>query len=244
MNMRPCKRTILLAAALMAALSAMLAPAVSSAQGQRVFFPLQPTSRAGHWDFYAGPTVLMSETVDFKGGSVIEVDDDLGLAFGFGYNFTDQFTLSGEMSWNSVDYEGLLASADDPPGDPRRLSGKIDVGSLATVATWHFSPGRVTPYANASLGWTWIDTNIATGPPQVGCWWDPWFGFICAPRFSTVSEEAWSYGLGVGMRWDFNYRGGHAGLFRIGYERKWVDLDNTIDTPGFDAVRIEFGVRF
>jgi hypothetical protein len=41
--------------------------------------------------------VLMSETVDFRGGSVIKVDDDLGLAFGFGYNFSDQFTLSGEI---------------------------------------------------------------------------------------------------------------------------------------------------
>jgi|GEM_PF-6821632 len=41
--------------------------------------------------------VLMSEMVDFRSGLVIKVDDDLGLASGFGYMFSAQFTLSGEI---------------------------------------------------------------------------------------------------------------------------------------------------
>lgn len=199
-----------------------------------------PDSREGRWEGYAGGLFLMSESVDFKGGSSLETDDELGFAFGLGYNVSQHLLLTGEISWNSVDYDGLLASADDPPGSPSSIAGELDLGSFSGIATWHFIDGPITPYVSATLGWTWVDSNIADGPPQLGCWWDPWYGYICTSVTDTKSDSSMSYGFGAGVRWDFSY----GGFARLGYDQRWVDFDNASGSPSFGAVRIEIGGKF
>jgi hypothetical protein len=111
----------------------------------------------------------MSESLDFKGGSSLETDDELGFSFGLGYNLSQRLLLTGEL----------------------------DVGSFSGIATWHFMDGPITPYVSATLGWTWVDSNIADGPPQVGCWWDPWYGYICTSLTETKSDTSMSYGFGA-----------------------------------------------
>ena len=55
----------------------------------------------------------------------------------------------------------------------------------------------------AGIGWSWVDTNIATEPPEVGCWWDPWYGYICTSWVNTRTLDGLTYQLGVGARYDF-----------------------------------------
>jgi opacity protein-like surface antigen len=237
MNPRSFQRNRMTAPVLVAAaLAAALATAPAHAEWG--------ASRAQNWEFYIGANVLMSETIDFRGGSSIELDEDLGVALGFAYNVNEHLLLGGEMIFNSVSYEGVLPSADDPPAEARRILGELDIGSIAAMATWHFLPGTVTPYVSGSVGWTWIDTNIATGPPTIGCWWDPWFGYICRSTVNTRTEESFSYAVGAGMRWDFGWGGGFRGFGRVGYDRRWVDFSNSTGSPALDAVRVEFGARF
>jgi opacity protein-like surface antigen len=198
------------------------------------------TDREGHWEGYLGARLLLSGSADFSGGSSIDTDDDLGFNFGFGYNFSDHLLVSAEMGWNSVDYDGNLVSGDVPPAASRRISGDLETASLGANVTWHFLSGPLTPYVSGSLGWTWIDTNIATGPPQTGCWWDPWWGYICQPIYDTISDDSGSYGLGAGIRWDFN----NGGFARFGYDERWFDIKNAEGTPDFGSFRLEFGGKF
>jgi hypothetical protein len=204
----------------------------------------QQIDRDGRWEFYLGPHILLSDTLHTRGGSTLQTDAGLGLVFGFGYHVNPRLMLSGELSGNTVNYDGSTPSRDDPPGAPTRYSGQLDFGTVAGTATWHFLPGPLTPYASASLGWTWMDTNIPTGPPQLGCWWDPWYGYICRPVYNTRTEQGASYGVGAGLRWDFEFGGGYSGFARAGLDRRWLDLNNVSGSPTLDAVRIEFGARF
>lgn len=204
----------------------------------------QGDPRSGRWEGYVGASILMSDTVDFDGGSSLETDDDLGFGFGFAYNVNPYLQFGGEVNWNLVSYDGRLASADDPASDPRRVSGEFDVGSLAGQVTLHMLPGPITPYVSGLLGWTWVDTDIATGPPQTGCWWDPWYGYRCGYYYDTKTEEFFSYGLGVGLRWDFGNTRSYEWFGRIGYTRRWGDLDNGIGSTTFDSLRVDVGTRF
>lgn len=196
--------------------------------------------RTGHTEAYFGARIGLGETVDFAGGSSVETEDDLGFAFGFGHHFNENFLLSGEFGWSSIDYDGVRVAAPPTPAQSERISEELDTASMNVIATWHFRPGPLTPYASATLGWTWIDTNIATGPPQAACWWDPWWGYICTPVQETLREDSMNYGLGLGVRWEMN-----PGTFlRFGYEQRWLDIDHALGTPAFGALRLEIGSMF
>ena len=73
-------------------------------------------------------------------------------------------------------------------------------------AIWHLMDGPLTPYVGAGLGWTWIDTNVPTGPPVTGCWWDPWWGYVCYTDYPTKTTDAFSYQAILGVRYEFNPR--------------------------------------
>ena len=195
--------------------------------------------RGGDWEAYGGLRAGLSESVDFEGGSNIDIDDDLGFTFGVGYNMNDHWQFGGEINWNSPDYDGNVVSA-DTPGTSQRLSGELELFSLAGSATYHLFEGPFTPYVSAMLGYTWIDTNIADGPPQLGCWWDPWWGQVCNYYVDTKDEEEFVYGLAAGVRRDFN------GWFaRLGYEQRWLDISNSANgSPSFGSIRLDIGSRF
>ena len=196
--------------------------------------------RAGRWEASAQLRFLQSEDLRFQGGSSLTLDDETAFGFTFGYNFSEQLLIGGEFSFGSVDYRGTLLSSDDPPEDPLQLRGQFDTAAIGAVGTWHFVPGPLTPYASAGIGWTWVDTNIAQGPPQFGCWWDPWFGRICGFFQNTTTEDFLTYKLGVGLRWDVNT----ALFFRGGYEQSWLDLDRVSGSNDVGAFRLEIGSRF
>ena len=195
--------------------------------------------RAQSWEAYGGLRLLFSESLDFNGGSAIETDDEVGLGFGFGYHLNERLLLGGDITFANVDYDGEVASV-DIPGDSVGISGELETFGLSANATWHFLDGPLTPFVSASLGYLWVDTNIAEGPPQLGCWWDPWYGQICDVFVDTKSEDAFTYGLGIGLRWDFAQ-----GWFgRLSYDERWTDIGEANGTPNFGGLRLDVGATF
>ena len=89
------------------------------------------------------------------------------------------------------------------------------------------------------IGWTNIDSNVTDGPPVTGCWWDPWWGYICAPFYSTYNDTNFSWNVGAGLRFDFS----RTMFVRGGYEMTTIDGNSSAD-PTFDAFRIELGWKF
>lgn len=147
------------------------------------------------------------QVLDLSGGHVngphsssLDVSGDVGWGMVGGYNFTDKFQLGGEISWASPSYR-LKLVPDGGPAIPL-VNTNMDISTFILTGMYNFLDGPVTPYAEIGAGWVHIDSNVASGPPSTGCWWDPWWGYICSTYYSTYNDTrtAWTYALGV--RWD------------------------------------------
>lgn len=198
------------------------------------------SGRAQSWEFWGEARVVFGQTVNFEHGSSIKTSDDAGFGLGFGYNIDEHWLVGFEFQYNEMSYSASIASADVPPKASAGLTGTAAISRLGSSLTYNLLARPLTPYVTANLGYMYVDSNIPNGPPQTGCWWDPWFGYICSTWQSTVSSNAFEYGLGVGVRWDT----GRSFFVRFGYEYDWIDFSHSSSTPGFSVLRLQFGTRY
>jgi opacity protein-like surface antigen len=218
------KRSILLAAVL-------LVPSLANAQ----FYSGQP-----QWDWSIGAVYQLSETSTGSNGSFMNIEDEIGLGISFNYNFNRRFGLGVDLDWLSPDYQVELVSDDDPTQslsiDHRasQWNGRIK-GTLNFV-----EEGPLVPYAQLGIGWSWFDSNVADGPPQTGCWWHPWWGYICSNFYSTFSSTEFSYGAALGLR--YVMRGGMT--WKLSVNQYWLDVGSAGGDPELNAARLEIGWSF
>ena len=194
-------------------------------------------SRGAGWEFGADLIYVNSSDVDFDGGTTAEFDSDIGLSLLAGYRFSDHLEVQFGVDWSSQDYDVSFQSA-TVPGLTFEARGEIEQFTPFARGIINFVDGPLTPYAIGGIGYSFIDTNIPDGPPQVGCWWDPWYGEICTTYQSTATTESFTYNLGLGVRWDLST--GYS--LRLGYEKHWYDLDNGY--ADFDQFKFGFLMRY
>ena len=112
-------------------------------------------------------------------------------------------------------------------------------GSFGGV-TWLFGGRRANGVLSDELymwdgvGWNFVDTNIPTAPPQVGCWWNPWYGYICEGFQESKSVDGFAYQAGAGV----NVRMTPALSLSGSYRMNWVDYPKADGTPTFDAIQL------
>ena len=147
------------------------------------------SERTQSWEFTIPIRYINGTGADFNGGTSIDFDDDVGFGFGFGYNFNELFNLDFEISWMDAGYQVEFASADTPPLASVKATGEMSASNSSFNFTYNILRKTITPYVSASLGWTWVDTNIPSGTPDVGCWWNPWYGQICTAYQDTFEDE-------------------------------------------------------
>ena len=139
-------------------------------------------SRAGSWETELGVIFQNSSDADFEGGTSADFDSDVSWLFGVSYHYTDQLQFGGTLSFGTTDYDADIAAdvnGDEQPEGFVSVSGDLEFLTLMGNATYNFLPGQFSPFVTGAIGWSWVDTNIATEPPQAGCWWDPWWGYVC-----------------------------------------------------------------
>ena len=112
--------------------------------------------------------------------------------------------------------------------------------SLMLDVAYTFLTGPVSPYVVGGVGWSWVDTNIATEPPQVGCWWHPWWGYVCTSWQDTRTVDGLAYEVGLGMRYDFS----DSLAADAAYRMRWVDFENATSTPSFDTLQLNLVWKF
>jgi opacity protein-like surface antigen len=136
-------------------------------------------------------------------------------------------------TWRSANYTATVVSEADPE-DTRIYSNWLEVSTLALTADWNVLSKRLTPYVNGALGWTLINTNI---PADIysGCWWDPWYGYVCASDVATYGSDVFSYGIGVGARLEVS----DSVFFRVGYEYDGINHEGT---DGINVFRLDLGL--
>jgi opacity protein-like surface antigen len=198
----------------------------------------QSADRAGTWETRLDIVFQNSADWDFNGGTTADIASDQSFLFGVAYHYSDNLELGGNVTFGQTDYTADIVG--DEVGEIFAVRGEYESTSLLFDATWNFMDSAFTPFLSASLGWSWVDTNIATGPPQTGCWWDPWWGYVCTTFQDTKSLDGFSYGFDAGARYDFS----DTLAVHATYRMMWVDLSNADGTPDMDGFRLGIGWKF
>jgi opacity protein-like surface antigen len=192
----------------------------------------------------AGTAEFGLQLMDFSGvhvdglhGAALDVEGDLAWGFVGGYNFNDHFMLGGEMSWASPSYRATFAPN---PGPLQGINANLDLGTFILKGTFNFFNGPLTPYAEVGAGWVHVDSNIVNGQPSTGCWWDPWWGYVCTTFYDTYSDTrtAWTYALGV--RWDVS----DSIALRASYGYLDLDTSHATKDVSLDTWRAELVWKF
>jgi len=172
-----------------------------------------------------------------EGGSELNIDSDLGWGLDVGWNWTSHWNLSYKFLSTSPSYFAVVVP-EDPEATPRSAENKLTKISHQLNVNYNFSEKAFTPFVSGGVGWTKVDSNIPTGAVDGGCWWDPWWGYICFADWKTFKTTEFTYNLGLGVRWDIN----NAIFTKAAYSREFVKLDN--GTLNFDTAILEIGLMF
>ncbi len=204
----------------------LLLPALASAQGFR-----------NQWEWSVAAIYQDSESVGTVGGSNVQIDNDLGLGFSFAYLVNDRLSIGADIEWLSPDYVATLV---DDLGGTSIIDHEFSQFNGRIKGSFNLLEGPFTPYLEAGFGWTYVDSNVADGPPLVGCWWHPWWGYICDGYYNTFHETSFSYGGAIGLR--YRLRGGT--ILKLSYNTYEIDGSGEAPDPTLSAARLEVAWGF
>lgn len=188
-------------------------------------------SRAETWDFSIMTRYIWSQDISTDGGASVNLSDDLGWGFGFGYNLSESFNLGLEFMWHSIHYTGTATSEGGTATDS--YSNVLDTSAFVFTGEYTFGTKKFMPYLSGNLGWVALNTNITSGV-DTGCWYYPWYGYVCDDYPTTFGSDEFTYGLGLGLRFQMT----PTSFLKVGYEYSWLDVDSY---TGSSALRIDLG---
>lgn len=192
-------------------------------------------SREGRWEGSFLVNYQNGQDESYQSGAAIDIDSVAGWGFTFGWNWTSKLNLSYSFMINKPNYSSVVVPDE---GDPKTIDHKLSKYSNHFNATYNFLDGDFTPFVTGGLGWTKLDSNVADGPPVGGCWWDPWWGYVCYQSWNTYSKTEFTYKLGAGLRWDFD----NSMFTRAAYTREFVSVKG--GDLNFDMATLEIGWMF
>lgn len=199
----------------------------------------QNVERGAGWEIGADLIYQDTSELSIEGGSALSLDESFGIAITFSYRVNERLELGFGLDWQEVDYDAMLQSA-LLPDEQAAVSGDMEAVTPRAWLNFNLVEGPLTPFVNGGIGWSFIDTNIPNSRVEVGCWWDPWWGYICTPYQSTKSIDDFTYQLGAGVRWDIS-----AGYtMRFAYEKHWLDYGKADSTPDFDQWKLGVILRY
>jgi opacity protein-like surface antigen len=206
----------------------LLAVASTNVLAQR-----ESSGRAGTFEIGFQGTNISGDSYTGVNGAGIDVSNDTAFGVVGGYNFTDKFQVGAEMMWADPSYRVDRALADT--GLISSVDAELDVATFILKAVYHFLDGPVTPYIEAGAGWVRVDSNIQEGPATTGCWWDPWWGYVCSTFYDTYSDTRTGYTYALGVRWDVN----RDVVLRASYGKIDMDTNYAVENVSLDALRVE-----
>src|SRR5277367_483759 len=217
-----------------AAVAAPAAEASSAAAGAISEPAPELITLGGDWEFRIGPVYGFSQNVDFSNGSA-DIKSTVGIKTGVAYYLTDHLALGGDFTYSRGDFSGSITNSGVAVGVQ---DGHQSSSTFLFDGTYSFLNGPFRPYLAAGLGYTWVDTDIVSGPPVTGCWWDPWWGYVCSGYQPTRGTSSWAGQLGAGLQWNFSHEFGVS----AGYREDWVKLASK--STGFGGLELMFNWRF
>jgi len=202
----------------------------------------QSADRTGTWEAGVKITDTSHELVEGEGGSSIDVEGELSWGFFGAYHINEHFAVAGEITWSDPDYLAEFP-IDLFPGTPSNtvvtVDAELDIWSTDFKAIFNLLDRSFTPYAEIGYGWTVVDSNIQDGPADTGCWWDPWWGYMCASFYDTYESTITSLTYAIGLRWDIS----DSSVLKASYGIREYDLDRAEDLEQ-DAFSVDFAWKF
>jgi opacity protein-like surface antigen len=191
--------------------------------------------RAQNWE--GGFQVLHtgSENVDGSKGSSVDMDSAFGLGFDFNYNLDQNVALGFAMTWSRPDYD---ANYNSPEDGLVSISHRMTLVSGQFKGIWNLLNGPFTPYVEAGIGWNYVDSNVSNGNGFTGCYWDPWYGYVCRRFARSYNETELAYSFGAGLRYEFNN-----GMFIKGGLSR-LEVDGGKFQPSLNSTLLELGWIF
>ena len=213
-----------------------------------LFFALGPAlASAQSWDFSLAAIYQDGLSVGGDGGpqtptpdtSSLSVKSELGWGGNITYNFNNHLALGLDIDYISPDYTAVLVSED--PMDPDVVvDHSLTQWNYRLKGTWNFLEGPLVPFVDLGYAWTNVDSNVADGPPVTGCWWHPWWGYICENFYSTFSSTEEGWGGGVGLR--YNLR--NQAFLKLSWNRWELKSGGNTDDLTLESARLEYGWSF
>jgi len=190
---------------------------------------------AGRMEFSVPIAYTGSSTINGDNGSKADVNAAFNMGFGMGYNFTDNFQLNGTFSWSQRNYSATVTGTCPVTGCS--YNNTLYTTSLQVNAVYYFMAGDFTPFVQGGFGTTYVDSNIPDGTSSSGCYWDPYWGYVCGTYQDTKTSSNISYSGGLGLRYDVNRQFAVQGSYNKFY------IDGAHSNPDFDIVRFDFIFR-
>jgi len=201
-------------------------------------------SRAGKWQIYLAPQFTNSKLLQFDNGAEADINEQSSWAFGIGYNLNEHIELNLAFSAGNSNYSGTRIidnTPEDPdnPNGPQDFTANLYTSTIKFDFTYNLLKSDLTPFIGANIGSTYIDSGVPTGNVITGCWWDPWWGYVCYPTAQTYTSTEFSYGASLGVRYDINNK-----LFiKAGASKNYLDI-NSSNSADFTTYQFAFGLMF
>jgi opacity protein-like surface antigen len=197
------------------------------------------SNRGQNWEVSVSGVFQESLSIDGANGSSLDINSDTGFGINFAYNLSSKLSFGADFEFLRPNYTAVLKPEDTSDPDIV-INHKISQFNGRLKATFNMIDGPFTPFLEGGLGWSYFDSNVADGPPSTGCYWHPWWGYICNSYYSTFTETEFSYGIGGGLRYEFV-----GGMFvKASYNFWEMDGLGNAEDSGFTATRLEIGGTF
>lgn len=194
------------------------------------------TKRDGKWE--SSFQLLNSLSTDFDGenGSGVEIDSDIGWGFTLGYNVNPHILVNYQFSATTPKYNATLTKEDSDLTLP--INRDMDLYNSQFNVVYNLMTEQFTPFVQAGLGWSYLDSNVAKNPLVSDCWWDPWTGLLFCGQ-DTFSDTRFSYNVAAGLRYEIN----NGMFFRASYQQNWINMSHS-DDISIGMVSLEIGSIF
>jgi opacity protein-like surface antigen len=195
---------------------------------------------SGTWEWSISALYQDSKSMGSERGSSMKVDSAIGLGFNVGYYLTDHFSLGVDFDFLRPDYKATLVDDTVVPAETREINHELSQFNGRFKANYDFLSGPFRPFVEAGLGWSYFDSNVADGPPVTGCWWHPYWGYICSNYYRTFSDTVFTYGVGAG----FKYRFVGNSFLKLSVNTWTLDGIGAAGDENLTGARLEYGWRF
>jgi opacity protein-like surface antigen len=195
------------------------------------------TKRSDNWEGSFKILNSQDSVIDGQNGTKIDLDSDFGWGFTLGYNVNPHVLVNFDFSSSTPSYEATLVGEDT--GIPYKVNHKMDLLESQFNVVYSVFASQFTPFVQAGAGWSYVDSNVADGPPNTVCWYDPWYGRMCDTYQSTFNDNRFSYNVAVGLRYELD----NSLFFRASYKQAWIDFSHS-DDASIGSYQLEIGSIF